>query len=480
MVHACVRKVTGKVYAMKIMQKKRVKDSNCQDLVLMERKVLGDMSSQFVISLRYAFKDKDNLYLLMDIMTGGDMAFHLGEARGRMNVDRIRYNAAQIILGLEHMHRKNFVYRDLKPANIMLNSEGNACITDLGLVAEITPQLRSVCGTRGYWAPEMIGKRRTQSIASNPAKVDSAQEVAISPEGVQLTEEQKAAAAVLAAEAAIRGPDASAPLVAPITAEGAAGSTPADTPLSTPAVETRRLSIGPGSDMPSPAVDGRRISLAGGITPSDTPAGSPTAEPRRLSMGGSSMAQPGKYGKEVDYWSLGCVIYELHFGRSPFRRPEAKALDPDEKKGMDKAVLTWTPPYEEKIFSPQAKDLLQKLLLRDPTKRLGANGVDEIKQHPFFENIDWGLLAEGKLPAPWKPVSDQVNALDQSSIGVADDVKAVWEEADEALFTEWDFNSSEAMEREFVELLQWQEIPGADASVENSKPGGGGGCCTVL
>ena len=93
-----------------------------------------------------------------DIMTGGDLAFHLSNER-RFNVTRTRFYAAQVLLGLEHLHGLGIVYRDLKPQNILLGEDGNCAITDLGLAVELTPTLTGRCGTRGYWAPEMLIKK---------------------------------------------------------------------------------------------------------------------------------------------------------------------------------------------------------------------------------------------------------------------------------------------------------------------------------
>jgi serine/threonine protein kinase len=61
----------------------------------------------------------------------------------------VTFWAAQILLGLEHLHEKNIVYRDLKPENILLDDKGNCSISDLGLAVEMSPNLCGRCGTRG-------------------------------------------------------------------------------------------------------------------------------------------------------------------------------------------------------------------------------------------------------------------------------------------------------------------------------------------
>ena len=68
-------------------------------------------------------------------------------------------------MALGHLHKKNIIYRDLKPENCLLSDDGRVRITDLGLAAQIHPKLHGAAGTRGYWAPDMLrrnekGKRK--------------------------------------------------------------------------------------------------------------------------------------------------------------------------------------------------------------------------------------------------------------------------------------------------------------------------------
>jgi serine/threonine protein kinase len=179
------------------------------------------------------------------------------------------------------------------------------------------------------------------------------------------------------------------------------------------------------------------------------------------------------YGKEVDWWSFGCLLYEMLYGKCPFRTAEAKALDEDPQKAMDKATLEYDPPYESEYFSADAKDLLQKLFNRDPERRLGHNGAREIKKHPFFASIDWGLIETFRLPPTWKPKKD-INAASQDSIGAFEDVKKIKLEPEEqAQYDGWDHVSKEAVQMELVEFLQWEERKGPIKPDEE-------GCCIIL
>jgi serine/threonine protein kinase len=79
----------------------------------------------------------------------------MNEKEGNFNEARSRFYTAEVLLGLEHMHSHNIIYRDLKPANVLLDNDGHVVISDLGLAVEVEPDkgLRQMAGTAGYWAP---------------------------------------------------------------------------------------------------------------------------------------------------------------------------------------------------------------------------------------------------------------------------------------------------------------------------------------
>jgi len=152
---ACKKGTSGKLYAMKVMSKKRIKLKKAEQLALNERNTLAAVNSPFVINLKYSFHCKNDIYLILDLMTGGDLSFHLSQT-GVFPKKNAMYYAARIMLGLQAMHDQDFVYRDLKPENCLLDENGRVRITDLGLATKIKPTLQGAAGTRGYWAPEML------------------------------------------------------------------------------------------------------------------------------------------------------------------------------------------------------------------------------------------------------------------------------------------------------------------------------------
>ncbi|EQC40379.1 AGC protein kinase [Saprolegnia diclina VS20] len=102
------------------------------------------------------------------------------------------------------------------------------------------------------------------------------------------------------------------------------------------------------------------------------------------------------YGKPVDWWGFGTLLFEMMTGQTPF-------FDRNRKKMFHNILhrdVVFTP-----VFSEDAKSLLTGLLRKDPAKRLGSgpSGAQEIMDHPFFASIDWDKLMRKEMEAPFKP-----------------------------------------------------------------------------
>ncbi len=135
---------------MKIIIRKSEKSVN------FEREILSKLHNKFIVNMYYAFQDKDNLYLVMDYLKGGDLRFHLTR-HIRFSEEQSRFFICNIITALEYIHSKNIIHRDIKPENLVLEEEGYARLTDFGIAKKnIDDNKGDTSGTPGYMAPEVM------------------------------------------------------------------------------------------------------------------------------------------------------------------------------------------------------------------------------------------------------------------------------------------------------------------------------------
>ena len=100
-----------------------------------ERKLLCKLKHPFIVNMPYAFQDKENLYLVMDFLNGGDLRYHIGIKR-RFSETETKFFVSCIILGLNYLHSNKIIHRDIKPENLVMESNGYIRITDLGVSRE--------------------------------------------------------------------------------------------------------------------------------------------------------------------------------------------------------------------------------------------------------------------------------------------------------------------------------------------------------
>jgi len=273
---------------------------------------------------------------------------------------------AEVLLGLEHIHSKGIIYRDLKLENVLVDEKGHCKISDLGLAVRMSDEMvKGYAGTPGYTAPEVVLSHY--------------------------------------------------------------------------------------------------------------------------------------YDHIVDFFSLGVMIYRFLCGKKPFQskrrhhnRRHGENRQENQRRRtteLDRNVVEMEPDFPSQYFVPQAKSILKGLLCKNPTKRMGANGIDEIKQHPWFDSIDFGLLEAGYLDPPFVPSLDEIHAEQQQHIGrpPKDEIyerEKLKPEFDESL-KNFPYASKKVIQEEIVEVLKKVNAERGKSQPDNSdapffeNDGGGDSCLGV-
>jgi len=162
------KKDTGKIYAMKVLNKKNILDNGELEHTKTEKNILQKLVHPFLVNLNYSFQTADKLYFIMDYINGGELFYHL-QKEHKFTPERVKFYSGEIALGLEYLHNSGVIYRDLKPENILLTEDGHICMTDFGISKEglLAEDSRTAtfCGTPEYLAPEVLdGKGYTKAV----------------------------------------------------------------------------------------------------------------------------------------------------------------------------------------------------------------------------------------------------------------------------------------------------------------------------
>jgi len=143
-------------FAMKEMSKARVISKKSVSSVMNERQLLSILSHPFLVNMKFAFQDRENLYLIMDLLTGGDLRYHISRKK-RFTEEQTKFFMASILIGFEYIHNQGIIHRDIKPENLVFEKNGYLRITDFGIARMWRPDNASdTSGTPGYMAPEVM------------------------------------------------------------------------------------------------------------------------------------------------------------------------------------------------------------------------------------------------------------------------------------------------------------------------------------
>ena len=149
-------KKTQTKYALKEMSKVKIIDRKSEKSIKNEKDFLSQLHHPFIVNMICSFQDYDNLYLVMDLLSGGDLRYHICHKK-KFSESQTKFIIACVITGLQYIHSNNIIHRDIKPENLVLDSNGYVAITDFGVAKRNSKDnSNETSGTPGYMAPEVL------------------------------------------------------------------------------------------------------------------------------------------------------------------------------------------------------------------------------------------------------------------------------------------------------------------------------------
>ncbi|KAI0191595.1 putative response regulator receiver RIM15p [Astrocystis sublimbata] len=435
-VYLSKKKSTGEYFAIKVLKKADMVAKNQVTNVKAERAIMmWQGESDFVAKLYWTFSSKDYLYLVMEYLNGGDCA-SLVKVLGGLSEEWVQKYLGEVILGVEHLHSRGIIHRDLKPDNLLIDQKGHLKLTDFGLsrMGLIGRQKRALNSTATDKPPDLLKSgpfaRSTSVASSRSASLD-----------LHGAHHSPGATPQIFADSSLGQPSyfnlSHVPQDPRRTSGQRSDSGSSDT-------LTHMLSNFSLNDIPptqstqsairSPHEEGSEAGASPDL-PSLHQTTSHNSEVHRNTPPQSSMMPPhmalfdpqdtnrrfvgtpdylapetisgGLQDESSDWWSVGCIMFEFLYGYPPFHASEAEQVF----ENILARRIEW--PDDEDTVSPEAKDLINRLLCIDPLKRLGKNledkfasGGEEIRSHPWFAGMNWDTLLQDEaqfVPQPENP-----------------------------------------------------------------------------
>lgn len=154
-VFLCAMHKTKIPYALKTVTRKKIAENNLYESLVLERKALLQIDHPFITKLVKTFKDENRVYFLLEYVHGLGL-YQVLRILNLVNTHMCRFYTGCLLLILEHLHKHNIIYRDLKPENLMVDEDGYLKLLDFGTAKIIKGRTYSVMGTPHYMAPEVI------------------------------------------------------------------------------------------------------------------------------------------------------------------------------------------------------------------------------------------------------------------------------------------------------------------------------------
>lgn len=356
---------SGCLFAMKVMDKRALEARNKISRAQTEKEILEVLDHPFLPTLYAHIDDGQYSCLLMEFCPGGDLhVLRQRQPMKRFNDRAVRFYAAEVLLALEYLHMMGIVYRDLKPENVLVREDGHIMLSDfdLSMKCTVNPTLARVAATN-----------ESNGSASPPP-----------------------------CAAACAGASAAASCILPLGCVSPCSVHPVASCLPMP-----RMLQFPGSRRRQKP---RRRSGSSAVNSVVLPElhAEPTSARSMSFVGTHEYLAPevilgDGHGSAVDWWTFGIFMFELLYGRTPF-----KGADHEVTLMNVVTQLLRFPSDDEFLQAPPpvaAQDLIRGLLTKDPNKRLAAlRGASEIKQHAFFDGVNWALIrcaVPPEIPSPF-------------------------------------------------------------------------------
>ncbi|KAF9955677.1 hypothetical protein BGZ72_003500 [Mortierella alpina] len=410
------KRATGDYFAIKVLKKSDMVAKNQVTNVKAERMILMNQTdSPFVVSLYFSFQSKEYLYLVMEYLNGGD-CMALIKAISRLPEDWARNYLAEVVLGLEYLHNAGVVHRDLKPDNLLIDQNGHLKLTDFGLSRVGFLGRQAQTDRRSKIAlPSPYPESRPMSpylfshgAESNHESIPMIPTPKLGPSnpsyfnwGERSRRSSNASSASVDGRSPAMGmPTADLPRM-PAAAVLTSSSSNAPFPISESSVKSSSSFLS-GALHPLHTMSPKTSQGNSPLMPPSFLLNDLKEEAPEKCVGTPDYLAPEcvlglSQDAMVDWWALGVICYEFLFGYPPFHgeRPE-QVFENILSRDID-----W---HESELeITPEARDFMEQLLCVDTEKRLGANGAEEVKNHPFFKDINWETLLSERpafVPAP--------------------------------------------------------------------------------
>ncbi|NXC90271.1 ST32A kinase, partial [Cercotrichas coryphoeus] len=160
---------TKKMYAMKYMNKQKCVERNEVRNVFKELQIMQGLEHPFLVNLWYSFQDEEDMFMVVDLLLGGDLRYHL-QQNVRFREGAVKLFICELVLALDYLQSRHIIHRSARPQavlllHVILCLPGHVHITDFNIATTLTRDspVTTIAGTKPYMAPEMFSSTKPTS-----------------------------------------------------------------------------------------------------------------------------------------------------------------------------------------------------------------------------------------------------------------------------------------------------------------------------